>query len=130
LSSVAGSGEWPSPQVLIQNTATAVAELATCSRCPPPIVLQPSEGHTARSVLRVLALGHDPRHVPLTVARATLKVTGIAQFDPRLISFRRRLQMLWFGQRQVPGWLTSQGFSPPLRTEGWAALAAALADQS
>jgi len=100
--------------VLIQNTATAVAELATAAGATS-YRSATSEAYGALSV-RVLALGHDPRHVPLTVARATLSHRNCA-IRSRLISFRRRLQMLWFGQRQSRV-LTSQ-VSHPTAYEGW-----------
>jgi nucleoside-diphosphate-sugar epimerase len=128
-SSVAGSGDRTSPQVLVQNVGSAVARLASCADVPPPIVLQPAEGQTVRSVLRVLGLGREPRHVPEYLARAVLAATGVASSDPRLASARRRLQILWFGQGQSAGWLASQGFTPPAGADGWVTLAAALAER-
>jgi UDP-glucose 4-epimerase len=126
LSSVAGSGEWASPQVLVQNVGSAIAHLAVCSNAPPAIVLQPSEGQTAESVLRVLGLGREPHHLPEHLAHAVLAAAALATFNPRLSAARRRLHMLWFGQRQTVGWLSSQGFAPPAGADAWSRLAADL----
>ena len=126
LSSVAGSGDWASPQVLVRNVGSAVAYLAVCSNPPPAIVLQPSEGQTAASVLRVLGLGREPRHLSEHVARGALAAAALVKSDARLSAARRRLQMLWFGQRQIVGWLSSQGFSPAEGVEAWSELAAEL----
>jgi UDP-glucose 4-epimerase len=126
LSSVAGSGEWPSPQVLVQNVASAVAYLVVCSDAPPSVVIQPSEGQTAASVLRVLSLGFEPHHLPEHIAHAGLAAAAVAKSNVRLSAARRRLQMVWFGQRQTVGWLSSQGFSPPAGADAWSTLAAEL----
>ncbi len=127
LSSVAGSGDWASPQVLVQNVGIAVAFLATHGKEPPALALQPSENHTARSILRLLSLGQEPRHIPVRVANGVLALTNLGLFDPRVGAARRRLKMLWFGQRQVRGWLASQGLAPASVVEEWTALAQALA---
>jgi UDP-glucose 4-epimerase len=126
LSSVAGPGEWASPQVLVQNVGSAVAFLAACASEPPFVVLQPSENHTARSVLRVLGMGHEPRHIPVSVARGVLAAASLGTFDPRVSASKRRLKMLWFGQQQDAGWLASQGLTPAAGEDGWAALARSL----
>ena len=126
LSSVAGSGEWASPQVLVQNVGSAVAYLAVCSSAPPAIVLQPSEGQTAKSVLCVLGLGREPHHLPEHLAYAVLAAAALATFNPQLSAARRRLHMLWFGQQQTVGWLSSQGFAPPAGADAWSRLASDL----
>ena len=126
-SSVAGPGEWATPQVLVQNVGSAIAYTATCTGEVPVILIQPSEGHTARSVLRVLGLGREPRHLPECTARGLVSVASVGRFDHRATAWSQRLQMLWFGQPQCAGWLSAQGLSPIAGSDAWAALAASLA---
>ena len=52
LSSVAGNGTNPTPQVLVENVAAAAIYLATTPTPPTHPVLHPTEGATTASVLR------------------------------------------------------------------------------
>ena len=42
---------------------------------------------------------------------------------PPRVRWPRPIQVLWFGQRQETSWLTRQGWTPPIGTEGWRRLA-------
>lgn len=129
-SSVAGLGLRHSPQVLVQNVGYSVALLLTADVEAPPIVLQPSEGHTTRSILTVLGMGREPRRVPERVALLMLAYARTtAGRSSQITAARRRLSMLWFGQEQVPGWLHERGFVPLAGREAWEELALALSQQ-
>jgi hypothetical protein len=54
----------------------------------------------------------------LGIARATIGRL------PRFAADLRRVELLWFGQRQADSWLTLQGWQPPVGVEGWRDLAA------
>lgn len=120
--SVAGEGDRPTPQVLVANVADAIAFVATTDQRPPPIVLQPWEGLTTSDLVRLLG-GREPRHIPEPVARAAV-ASGyrIAHWSGRSAGVARRLDMMWFGQRQQPGWLDAR-WRPPYGHEAWKEIA-------
>lgn len=122
LASVAGAGDQPTPQVLVENVASAIAFVASRSGEIPQILLQPSEGLTTRSLL--VSLGaQDPRHVPLALAKAAIRSSSaLGPIHPTIGANGRRLEMLWFGQTQESGWLTTQGWTPPSQRSAWSNL--------
>lgn len=122
VASVAGAGDRPTPQVLVANVADAVSYVATTSEQPPPVVLQPWEGLTTAELVRLLG-GREPRHVPEFVARAAV-ASGYraARWSGGAAGTVRRLEMMWFGQRQEPGWLDAR-WRPPYGHEAWKELA-------
>lgn len=127
LSSVAGRGDRPTPQVLVGNVGAALAFLATVPD-PPRITLQPSEGHTTRSLLCLLGSGRRPHQLPHPVVSTILAVGASLEYAcPGATLVARRLEMLWLGQDQVSGWLRASGFDPPHRRDSWAWLAADVA---
>ena len=122
LSSVAAPGGRPSPNVLLQDVADAIAYLALCPERPPPIVHHPPSAITTDELLRYLG-NRDPLRVPTVVARATVKLLGSAQrLIPSMGGHVRRLEVLWFGQAQAPSWLTENGWKPVTGPEDWARL--------
>lgn len=126
LASVAGSGARPSPQVLVENVASAIAFTATHAGPVPAVVLQPWEGLTCAGVLRALG-GKEPRHLPEPVARAAVRaLRGAERLHESGPGLRRRVEMLWWGQRQRSGWLTQAGWQPPLGVSKWLELGTAL----
>lgn len=119
--SVAGHGENPTPQVQVANVADAVAFLATTAEAPPPIVLHPDEGITTGELIRLLG-GREPIHVPRAPARVVVGVLFAAgRVAPAFAGIARRVEMLWFGQRQEPGWLRGR-WKPVVGLEGWTQL--------
>lgn len=111
---VAAPGLDPTPQVHVSKVASAVRVLALAD-APPRIALQPWEGMTTERVLAQLG-GHQPTRLPRPAARAVTKAAGLAAVSSRrgsLVAHTRRLEMLLFGQRQVPGWLDEH--APDLR---------------
>jgi nucleoside-diphosphate-sugar epimerase len=118
LASVAGEGERPTPQVLVSNVADAIAHVSTTWEKPPPVVLQPWEGLTTAGLVRLVG-GREPRHVPEPIARgAVASGYRAAQWAAGAAGVARRLEMMWFGQRQEPGWLDTR-WRPPHGHEAW-----------
>jgi nucleoside-diphosphate-sugar epimerase len=127
LRSVAGGGVLPSPQALVDNVAAAVVHLAL-GPTPAPVVIHPWEGLTNGDLLELLGDGKRPRRVPTQLARVAVRA-GWATVGriPRRQADIRRLELLWFGQRQADSWLTQQGWTPPVGREGWRELGSRLA---
>lgn len=130
VSSVAGSGNDPSPQALLENVSSAIAYLATCPQEPPTIVTHPTEGVTTGSLLFDLG-GRRPKRIPVAVARTIVRAAFIlGRSSPRIAGNARRLEMLWFGQKQVESWLSAQGWQPPIGPGGWRSLGSELAREA
>jgi len=109
--SVAADGARPAPIVSARELAAAVRFLGEYPGDVPGIVLQPWEGRTTAGVLRELG-DREPRHLPIVICRVMLR---LAYLCSRLMggssrSAVRRLEMLWIGQPQLPGWLEAKGF--------------------
>ncbi len=121
--SVAGRGDAPTPQVLVQNVADAVAFVTVCPERPPRVVLQPAEGLTAAELVRVLG-GREPRHLPTSLAGLVVRVSaGLGRWSGPVAGASRRLEMMWFGQEQTGSWLDGR-WSAPVGREGWRELSA------
>lgn len=119
LASVARPGTANSPQALLINVAAAVAFLATTVQHPPVIVSHPSEGLTTTSLLELLG-GRKPHRLPAPLARSTVAaLSATGRVIPRLSGQVRRIEMLWFGQRQAPSWLMAAGWDAPAGHDAW-----------
>ncbi len=122
LSTVAGSGMRPTPQVLVENVADAVTYVALTRETPPSVVIQPWEGLTTASLLCLLG-GRAPRSLPMAVAFAFLKILFfVGRRSSKAAGIARRAEMLWLGQDQKPGWLAGR-WTAPLGPERWKELA-------
>jgi nucleoside-diphosphate-sugar epimerase len=122
LAVVASPGDQPSPQALLANVASAVAFLATTEAEVPDVVIHPSEGITASSTMELLG-GRTPRRLPRPLAAGTarlLRLTGA--ISPAVAANARRVELLWFGQRQAPSWLTEVGWTPVAGLDAWTEL--------
>lgn len=129
LASVAGLGTGATPQVLLGNVADAIAFTTLYPGALPDVVLQPWEGLTCTKLLQLLG-EREPAHLPEGAARAALSVfKAVERRHGFLPGVRRRLEMMWWGQRQQPGWLDFQGWRPVVGEEGWRALGANLAEE-
>jgi UDP-glucose 4-epimerase len=116
--SVAGKGDRPTPQVLVENVGDALAEVALTTDAPPSVVLQPAEGLTTSELVRLVG-GREPAHVPVPVARGLVRVAILAgYFAGAAAATGRRIEMLWFGQRQGPSWLDGR-WQAPVGLDGW-----------
>lgn len=120
--SVAGRGDGPTPQVLVENVGDAIAFVTLSSEAPPRVVLQPSERVTVAGLVRLLG-DREPKHLPSGMARLVVWAsTGLGRLSGPVAAVSRRLEMMWFGQEQVPGWLDAR-WSPPAGPSGWKELA-------
>ncbi|MBG0741273.1 NAD-dependent epimerase/dehydratase family protein [Paeniglutamicibacter antarcticus] len=113
LASVAAPGTAATPVSSINALAWFTAEIALHAGSIPQIVLQPWEGLSVTEVLAA-AGGRKPLKLPTWLCRAALS-TGY--FLSRLAGERlhgslRRLELMWFGQAQQPGWAEQQGLLP------------------
>jgi nucleoside-diphosphate-sugar epimerase len=123
LRSVAGDGSSPSPQALVENVGSAVARLCTLPLVPR-YVIHPWEGITTGSLLELIGGGRRPRRIPAVLARVAVRIArATLGRSPGGEGTVRRIEVLWFGQRQAPSWLTTQGWTPPVGAEGWQQLA-------
>lgn len=119
LSSVVGPGTDPTPQAHIENVAAAVAELALTPSDPPPVVIHPWEGWTTCHLMRTFGSGREPLHIPAQLAPILRWLLRLAARVDCLAPNARRVEMMWFGQRQDESWLTASGWAPPLGREAW-----------
>lgn len=111
LSSVAGDGTAPTPQILVANVAEAAAFLAETALAPADPVNHPYEGLTTASLLE--GFGGTPRRIPYRVARNVIRALSTSSHLSAPIAANvRRLEMLWFGQAQSPTWLERNGYKP------------------
>ena len=124
VSLVAGDGSAPTPQVLVAEVAACVAHVASAIETVPPIVLQPHNGMTTGSLLRILG-NREPRHLTSPVARVLHRgVLAAGKHSARAAAYANRMDVLLFGRRQVPGWLAENGWVTALRPDLWADLRA------
>lgn len=119
LSSVVGPGTEPTPQAHIENVAAAVGELALTPSDPPPVVIHPWEGWTTGELMRTFGSGREPLHIPAALGPVLRRALRLAATIDRLAPNARRVEMMWFGQRQDESWLTASGWDPPVGREAW-----------
>ncbi|GAB3545878.1 hypothetical protein GCM10027404_05190 [Arthrobacter tumbae] len=115
LASVASPGTAPSPVSSVDALAELVRTIGLHQGPVPSVVLQPWEGMTVRSVLE--ATGGTPLVLPSFLCRLILR-TGYgvsALLKERLHGSIRRVELMWFGQDQVAGWVAGQGIALPAR---------------
>lgn len=118
LASVAGPGTRATPQVHVTNVAAAIIFTALVDETIPRIVLQPSEGLTTASLVRHLG-GREPRHLPEPLARGLIGLGHLlGSRSARAAGLTRRVEMLWWGQAQSPGWLNAR-WTAPVGPDAW-----------
>lgn len=112
-SSVAGDGTAPTPVTSVKALAQFAVAVGEFPEPLPAVILQPWEGATTGSVLRD-AGRRNPLQLPPFLCRAVIDggfwVSGLA--NNRFNGAIRRLEVTWFGQRQVPGWAHENGVIP------------------
>ncbi|RLZ03552.1 epimerase [Kocuria tytonicola] len=113
LSSVAGDGSSPTPVTSVTALAQFTVAVGEFPRPLPPVILQPWEGATTASVLRD-AGRREPLSLPAWFCRPALASARFASSvaGHRWAGLIRRLEVTWFGQRQVPGWAHENGILP------------------
>lgn len=122
LSVVAGDGNLPTPQALVENVADAVVFTLLHEGEVPPLVLHPWEGMTTGRLLAALG-GREPRRIPIWLAQSAVRGGMIAGMgSPRVTAIARRFELLSLGQAQMPGWLDAQGWRPSHDLDIWESL--------
>ncbi|WP_066295482.1 NAD-dependent epimerase/dehydratase family protein [Arthrobacter luteolus] len=118
LASVAGRGDAPSPVSSVDALTSFVLTVGVQTNSVPPLVLQPWEGATVSGVLKA-AGGRPPLRLPSWFCRSSLKAGYAVSslLGERLHGPLRRVEMMWFGQRQEPGWAEATGNVPTPRVE-------------
>lgn len=118
LATVAGTGSAPSPVSSVDSLVQFVRTVGLHSGPVPAVVLQPWEQATVAGVLEA-AGGRKPLRLPQWLCRSALRIgyrlSSLA--GERLHGPLRRLEMMWFGQRQVPGWAEATGNVPEPRVQ-------------
>ncbi|MET4061278.1 nucleoside-diphosphate-sugar epimerase [Arthrobacter sp. UYP6] len=118
LATVAGSGSAPSPVSSVDSLVQFIRTVGLHAGSVPAVVLQPWEQSTVAGVLEA-AGGRKPRRLPEWFCRSALwggyRLSSLA--GERLHGPLRRLEMMWFGQRQVPGWAEATGNVPEPRVQ-------------
>ncbi|MGY1846809.1 NAD-dependent epimerase/dehydratase family protein [Blastococcus sp. SYSU DS1021] len=122
LNTIVGDGAAPTPQVLVEDVARAVVLLVECKEPPRDPVLHPWEGLTTGKLMTLLGDGRHPRKVPTVVARRVLQLSSIMP-SPKMQGLSRKLEMLWFGQRQESNALERLGYVPTRDWAAWARMA-------
>lgn len=116
LASVASPGTAPTPVSSIDALAWFVVETGAFPGPVPALVLQPWEGLTVTDVLAA-AGGAPPMVIPAWLCRPILAsgyfVSGI--LGERLHGPLRRVELMWLGQEQTPGWAEAVGLVPAAR---------------
>ncbi|MDK1359438.1 NAD-dependent epimerase/dehydratase family protein [Arthrobacter sp. zg-Y1219] len=118
LASVAGDGTAPSPVSSVDALVEFITTVGSYAGDVPAVVLQPWERSTVAGVLEA-AGGRKPVRLPAWLCRSALwcgyRLSGLA--GERLHGPLRRLEMMWFGQRQVAGWAEATGSVPEPRVQ-------------
>ncbi|MCC9068938.1 NAD-dependent epimerase/dehydratase family protein [Arthrobacter cryoconiti] len=113
ISSVAAPGTAPTPVSSINALSWFVTEVALYEGPIPAIVLQPWEGLGVAQVLTA-AGGRSPLQLPAWLAHTVLAcgyaVSKVAR--EKLHGPLRRVELMWFGQSQRPGWAQEAGVLP------------------
>ncbi|KAA9395648.1 NAD-dependent epimerase/dehydratase family protein [Kocuria coralli] len=116
LCSVAGDGSAHTPVTSIDALAEFTVTVGDHRGDVPQIVLLPWEGATTASILRD-AGRRNPVRLPAALCRCAVTagyfVSGLA--GSRWHGLLRRIEVTWFGQKQIPGWGLEQGLLPEPR---------------
>ena len=119
LAFVAAPGDDPTPQTSVARVSAVVEFLSRESVKPPGAVAHPWEGVTTSRFLRELS-GREPRSLNRSASRFAVKTArSLGQLGPAAGGNARRLEMMLFGQRQTPGWLTQHSQSIEPIEPGW-----------
>ncbi len=113
LASVASPGTAQTPVSSINALAWFVVETGLHGTAVPALILQPWEGLNVTEVLSA-AGGRNPLRLPAWLCRSILAAGyGISKLaGERLQGPLRRVELMWFGQAQSPGWAERAGLVP------------------
>ncbi|AZQ76778.1 NAD-dependent epimerase/dehydratase family protein [Flaviflexus ciconiae] len=100
-SSVASPGNQPSIVSSVNGLARYVRQVGRHCGELPVIALQPWEGLSVMDVLQLVS-GRPPVLLPRALCRGFIKFTnGVGIVAPGFLGLSRRLEVMWFGQKQV-----------------------------
>ncbi|MDF1487360.1 NAD-dependent epimerase/dehydratase family protein [Tessaracoccus caeni] len=100
LASVAAPGTYPTVVSSVSGLVTFVRRVGESPAPMPSILLQPWEGLTVREVLEY-AGGRRPLVLPRWLCRtAVICGKAVGRVSPRIAGVVRRVELMWFGQRQ------------------------------
>lgn len=104
LASVASPGTQQSVVSSLEGLSTFVADMAVITSLKTPaILIQPWEGANVADVLS-LAGGKPPIILPAWLCRTVVSAGKfVGRKIPRIAGITRRIEVMWFGQRQVEG---------------------------
>lgn len=101
LASVAAPGTQPTVVSSLTGLVASVHKVGVGQAMLPAIVLQPWDGLTVSDVLRLFG-DREPRRLPVWMCRTVVVVArALGYVVPELAAVARRLELMWFGQRQV-----------------------------
>lgn len=106
LASVASPGTQPTSVSSVFGLADFIVAVGLHDGTMPPVLLQPWEGMTVSSVLRIAGDDHRPRVLPRFLCRLVIATGRVASrlLGGRLGGAVRRLEVMWLGQSQAaPG---------------------------
>lgn len=102
LASVSKPHDAPTPQIFVEDVGNFALELVTQSKVPATAVIHPWAGWTVSSFLERMGDGHRPIVIPRNFALLMLGTAKFfGKFNSGVLANARRLEMLWFGQKQV-----------------------------
>ncbi|WP_209729457.1 NAD(P)-dependent oxidoreductase [Arthrobacter sp. CAN_C5] len=118
LASVAAPGTASTPVTSVESLADYVVQVGSFAGPLPAVILQPGEGMTVRSVLE--AAGGTPMVLPRSMCRFILRAgyQMSALLGERLHGSLRRVELMWFGQAQDPGWAEAHNIRVEHRVSG------------
>ena len=103
LASVAAPGTQPTVVSSIDGLVDFVLRVAASPEPLRPILLQPWEGYSVQDVLR--AAGGRPRTLPRWLCLSLLSCARlVGRVVPEVAGAGRRLELMWLGQGQRPGY--------------------------
>lgn len=100
LATVAAPGDYPTVVSSVGGLVRFVYDLGVIRDEIPVVVLQPWEGLTVSTVLE-RAGGRPPRQLPAGICRVLVRLgKRVGRVVPRIAGPVRRVELMWFGQRQ------------------------------
>ena len=110
LASVAAPGTQPTVVSSREELSRFIVKMGCYDGSLPPVLLQPWEGASVKQVLELAGNGRSPVVLPRLLARSgVVLLQTLGKLHPRLKGLSRRLEVMWFGQEQVPGWAVDEG---------------------
>lgn len=111
LASVASPGDHPTVVSSLNGLVDFVSQVGSFKGKVPRIVLQPWEGMTTREVL-LHAGGREPTQLPASLCARLISIGYLlGRLSARVSGTVRRMELMWFGQRQDASWSSTAGVS-------------------